>query len=223
MTEKIHILAVDDEPDIREIVRILLESKGYCVDCAASGTEAIAYVAAHPEVDLIILDNMMPGLSGVEACREIRARSAAPVLFLTARDDEVDVVRGLDAGAGDYVTKPFRMQELLSRIRAQLRIGAGKAAKGGFVRGEFLIDQEHMTVKRAGQALNLTLTEYRICVLLTANKSIVPRARLLEALWDDGARYVDDNTLSVHVSRLRDKVGSEHIRTLRGVGYQWVD
>lgn len=216
------IMLLEDDEALRGALGELFEREGYDVVTAGSLREARAAMSA--QIDLAVMDVSLPDGDGVSLCREWRKSGLeTPVLFLTARDDEVDVVRGLDAGAGDYVTKPFRMQELLSRIRAQLRIGAGKAAKGGFVRGEFLIDQEHMTVKRAGQALNLTLTEYRICVLLTANKSIVPRARLLEALWDDGARYVDDNTLSVHVSRLRDKVGSGHIRTLRGVGYQWVD
>lgn len=216
------IMLLEDDEALRGALGELFEREGYDVVTAGSLREARA--AMNAQIDLAVMDVSLPDGDGVSLCREWRKSGLeTPVLFLTARDDEVDVVRGLDAGAGDYVTKPFRMQELLSRIRAQLRIGAGKAAKGGFVRGEFLIDQEHMTVKRAGQALNLTLTEYRICVLLTANKSIVPRARLLEALWDDGARYVDDNTLSVHVSRLRDKVGSGHIRTLRGVGYQWVD
>ena len=121
MNENIHILAVDDEQDIREIVRILLESKGYSVDCAANGAEAIGYVKAHPEVDLIILDIMMPGLSGVEACREIRRFSAAPILFLTAKTMESDKDEAYTSGGDDYLGKPFSQAELLMKVNSLLR------------------------------------------------------------------------------------------------------
>ena len=141
------------------------------------------------------------------------------ILFLTAKDEEFDVVRGLDAGGNDYVSKPFRVQELLSRIRALLRrIAAPVVHATGFE-----IDQEKMQVRKDGEVLPLTLTEYRVLLMLIQRGSVVTRSSLLELLWDDGAKFVDDNTLSVHMSRLRDKVGAEHIRTVRGVGYQWVE
>ena len=113
------------------------------------------------------------------------------------------------------------MQELLSRFRAQLRRGRG--ADGALTRGEISVDRARMTAKKDGEPLNLTLTEYKVLLMLMTGRGVTPRARLLEALWDDGAKYIDDNTLSVHVSRLRDKVGAAHIRTVRGVGYQWLD
>ena len=107
MNERIHILAVDDEADIREIVRILLESKGYAVTRVASGSEAVDYISSHPETDLVIMDIMMPGLSGIEACSEIRKHSAAPILFLTAKTLETDKAAAYDAGGDDYLGKPF--------------------------------------------------------------------------------------------------------------------
>lgn len=143
-----------------------------------------------------------------------------PILFLTAKDEEYDIVRGLDSGGNDYVTKPFRVQELLSRVRALLRRNSTSAT----IRSDALqIDPERMTVRKNGEALALTLTEYKILVTLVQAGAVVTRNRLLELLWDVDANFVDDNTLSVHVSRLREKIGAKHIKTIRGVGYQWVE
>lgn len=131
-------------------------------------------------------------------------------------------MRGLDAGGNDYVTKPFRMMELLSRIRALLRTSRSQVSTT-LSRSGVEVDQEHMQVRKNGEPLQLTLTEYRILLALIQRNTIVPRNVLLEALWDVDSKFVDDNTLSVHVSRLREKIGSEHIKTIRGVGYQWAD
>jgi len=144
-----------------------------------------------------------------------------PILFLTAKDEEFDVVRGLDSGGNDYVTKPFRMQELLSRVRVLLRNSQPK--KAVLSRNGFTVDEERMQVQKNGEALPLTLTEYKILTMLLESKAVVQRERLLQVLWDDGGKFIDDNTLSVHMSRLREKVGADHIRTVRGVGYQWSD
>lgn len=210
------ILLVEDDGALRGALRELFEREGYEV-AAAAARSAMAAGA-----DLVVLDVGLPDGDGVALCRAWRAAGVeTPVLFLTARDDEIDVVRALDAGGGDYVTKPFRMQELLSRIRAQLRRGLG--ADGALTRGDISVDRARMTAKKDGEPLNLTLTEYKVLLMLMTGRGVTPRARLLEALWDDGAKYIDDNTLSVHVSRLRDKVGAAHIRTVRGVGYQWLD
>lgn len=214
------ILLVEDDGALRGALRELFEREGYEVAAAADAAAARSAMAAG--ADLVVLDVGLPDGDGVALCRAWRAAGVeTPVLFLTARDDEIDVVRALDAGGGDYVTKPFRMQELLSRIRAQLRRGRG--ADGALTRGEISVDRARMTAKKDGEPLNLTLTEYKVLLMLMTGRGVTPRARLLEALWDDGAKYIDDNTLSVHVSRLRDKVGSAHIRTVRGVGYQWLD
>ena len=214
------ILLVEDDGALRDALRELFEREGYEVAAAADAAAARSAMAAG--ADLVVLDVGLPDGDGVALCRAWRAAGVeTPVLFLTARDDEIDVVRALDAGGGDYVTKPFRMQELLSRIRAQLRRGRG--ADGALTRGEISVDRARMTAKKDGEPLNLTLTEYKVLLMLMTGRGVTPRARLLEALWDDGAKYIDDNTLSVHVSRLRDKVGAAHIRTVRGVGYQWLD
>lgn len=213
------ILLVEDDGALRGALRELFEREGYEVAAADAAAARSAMAAG---ADLVVLDVGLPDGDGVALCRAWRAAGVeTPVLFLTARDDEIDVVRALDAGGGDYVTKPFRMQELLSRIRAQLRRGRG--ADGALTRGDISVDRARMTAKKDGEPLNLTLTEYKVLLMLMTGRGVTPRARLLEALWDDGAKYIDDNTLSVHVSRLRDKVGAAHIRTVRGVGYQWLD
>lgn len=211
------ILLVEDDLYLRQGVKELLEREGYAVGTAASVREARALLLSGGW-DLLALDVALPDGDGVALCRERReAGLRQPILFLTVRDEEMDIVRGLDAGGNDYVTKPFRVQELLSRIRALLR----KDAPGLRRQGTLEIDQERMQVKREGALLALTPTEYRILLTLLRRRGVTTRETLLEALWDDGSKFVDDNTLSVHVSRLREKIGAGHIRTVRGVGYQW--
>ena len=157
----------------------------------------------------------------VSLCREWRMQGETrPILFLTAKDEEFDVVRALDSGGNDYVTKPFRMQELLSRLRVLLRNSMPQKA---LIRDGFTVDEARMQISKDGAALPLTLTEYKILAMLLKSKGVVPREQLLSALWDEGGKFIDDNTLSVHMSRLREKVGAERIRTVRGVGYQWQD
>ena len=212
------ILLVEDDTVLRGGLQELFEREGYEVTAAACASEARAKYA--PNIDLIVLDVTLPDGDGVSLCRGWRSEGVQqPILFLTAKDEEFDVVRGLDAGGNDYVTKPFRMQELLSRIRAQLRTAAPQQV----VRSGLEIDQTRMQVKKDGEILQLTLTEYKILVALIKRGTVVTRDMLLEALWDEGGKFVDDNTLSVHVSRLKNKIGAEHIRTVRGVGYQWND
>lgn len=212
------ILLVEDDTVLRGGLTELFEREGYEVTAAACAREARAKYA--PNIDLIVLDVTLPDGDGVSLCHSWRSEGVQqPILFLTAKDEEFDVVRGLDAGGNDYVTKPFRMQELLSRIRAQLRTSAPQQV----VRGGLEIDQTRMQVKKDGEVLQLTLTEYKILVSLIKRGTVVTRDMLLEALWDEGGKFVDDNTLSVHVSRLKNKIGAEHIRTIRGVGYQWND
>lgn len=211
------ILLVEDDLYLRQGVKELLEREGYAVGTAASLREARGLLRTGGW-DLLALDAALPDGDGVELCRECRAAGfCQPILFLTARDEEMDIVRGLDAGGNDYVTKPFRVQELLSRIRALLRRGAPGPRRLGALE----IDQERMQVKRDGELLPLTPTEYRILLTLLRRRGVTTRELLLVALWDEGAKFVDDNTLSVHVSRLREKIGAGHIRTVRGVGYQW--
>ena len=212
------ILLVEDDAALRSGLTELFTREGYDVNSAANAAEARRQFA--PTVDLIVLDVTLPDGNGVALCQEWRHQGVTtPILFLTAKDEEFDVVRGLDAGGNDYVTKPFRMMELLSRIRALLRRSAPAPVTAS---GELEIDQAHMQVRRSGEIIPLTLTEYRVLHMLVSSRSIVTREQLLEVLWDDGAKFVDDNTLSVHISRLREKIGAQHIKTIRGVGYQWL-
>ena len=213
------ILLVEDDTALRGALEELLCREGY--DVIKSSNVSSARSAMNSEVDLIMLDVGLPDGDGVSLCRQWRDEGVqTPILFLTAKDEELDVVRGLDAGGNDYVTKPFRMQELLSRIRALLR----RIQKETTVsRSGITLDKAKLQASRYGEVLLLTVTEYKILAKLISERSIITRAALLDALWDVDSRFVDDNTLSVHVSRLREKVGSSHIKTIRGVGYQWVD
>lgn len=213
-----NILLVEDDPYLSQGLTELLQKNGYSPFPAAVVSQARAAIQSRG-FDLLILDVTLPDGDGVSFCRELREQGrATPILFLTARDEEFDIVRGLDAGGNDYVTKPFRIQELLSRIRVLLRKDFGPLA-----RGSLLLDTQRMQVSRAGEILPLTLTEYRILLCLIRQRGVATRDILLNALWDNDGKFVDDNTLSVHVSRLREKIGSDHIQTIRGVGYKWVD
>ena len=213
------ILLVEDDSALREALEELLCREGYDVIKASNVSSARS--ALNSEVDLVMLDVGLPDGDGVSLCRQWRDEGVqTPILFLTAKDEELDVVRGLDAGGNDYVTKPFRMQELLSRIRALLRRNQKEATVS---RSAITLDKAKLQASRDGEVLMLTVTEYKILAKLISERSIITRAALLDALWDVDSRFVDDNTLSVHVSRLREKVGSSHIKTIRGVGYQWVD
>lgn len=213
------ILLVEDDTALRGALEELLCREGY--DVIKSSNVSSARSAMNSEVDLIMLDVGLPDGDGVSLCRQWRDEGVqTPILFLTAKDEELDVVRGLDAGGNDYVTKPFRMQELLSRIRALLRRNQKETTVS---RSGITLDKSKLQASRDGEVLLLTVTEYKILAKLISERSIITRAALLDALWDVDSRFVDDNTLSVHVSRLREKVGSSHIKTIRGVGYQWVD
>ena len=213
------ILLVEDDSALRGALEELLCREGYDVVKASNVRSAREGLDA--TADLVILDVGLPDGDGVELCRCWRSEGVqTPILFLTAKDEEMDVVRGLDSGGNDYVTKPFRMQELLSRIRALLRRNRRETT---ITRSGITLDTAKLQAARDGEVLLLTVTEYKILAKLISSRSIITRAVLLEALWDLDSRFVDDNTLSVHVSRLREKIGGSHIKTIRGVGYQWVD
>ena len=213
------ILLVEDDAALRSALEELLLREGYEVIKAPNMRSAQETMKS--EIDLAMLDVGLPDGDGVSLCRQWRSEGVqTPILFLTAKDEELDVVRGLDAGGNDYVTKPFRMQELLSRIRALLRRNQKEATVS---RSGITLDKAKLQASRGGEVMLLTVTEYKILAKLISERSIVTRAALLDALWDVDSRFVDDNTLSVHVSRLREKVGGSHIKTIRGVGYQWVD
>ena len=222
MEEKIAILVVDDEPDIRRICRILLENGGYCVYEAATGLEAVTLVRQHPEIDLILMDIMMPDLNGYDACSRIRACSTAPVLFLTARDAVSDRVKGLDSGANDYLVKPFSLEELLARVRAMTRKSFGSSSNVLAV-ADLELDIASKTVTRGGAQIMLSAKEYALLEYLMVNKGrILSREKIEDHIWnfdyEGGTNVVD-----VYISYLRKKIDDGHkkklIHTVRGRGY----
>ncbi len=218
---KSRILVVEDDVFLREGLCELLTKEDYEPIPACNCLEG-KKIFTKNTFDLVILDVMLPDGNGVELCNFIRSTDTeTPILFLTACDEEFQIVRGLDAGADDYVTKPFRLLELLSRIRALLR---RKPATTTYNIGDISVDISNMTVKKDNETLFLTPTEFHILrTLMQNNGAIVTRASLLEKIWDSDGNFIDDNTLSVHISRLRDKIGAEHIVTARGIGYKWED
>ncbi|WP_030163589.1 response regulator transcription factor [Spirillospora albida] len=215
------ILVVEDEPTIAKAVADRLAAEGFTVDLAADGPAAVER-ARDREPHLIVLDVMLPGFDGLEVCRRVQAERPVPVLMLTARDDETDLLVGLGVGADDYLTKPFSMRELVARIRAVLRrVGraADQPAPTPLRAGPLEIDPAARRVRRAGTEVHLTPTEFDLLSCLARNQgTVLTRAVLLEQVWDwtdgSGTRVVD-----THVKALRRKLGADLIRTVHGVGY----
>jgi DNA-binding response OmpR family regulator len=219
------ILVVEDDERIRSSMRLALEDEGYAVDDVGSGEEAITRFAVEP-CDLALIDLMLPGIDGFETCRSLRRVSTVPVIMVTARSDTHDVVAGLEAGADDYVTKPFVAKELAARIRALLRRSRteeGASAVLSF--GDVEIEPDAGVVRRAGEEVHCTRTEFRLlCELANHPGKVLSREQLLERVW--GYDYFGDGRLvDVHVRRLRTKVEPDpasprFILTVRGMGYK---
>ncbi|MEE1942607.1 two-component system response regulator CseB [Streptomyces sp. TRM 70361] len=227
-----HVLFVEDDDVIREATQLSLERNGFTVTAAADGLDGLAaFRSRHP--DIALLDVMLPGLDGVSLCRRIREESLVPVIMVSARADSIDVVLGLEAGADDYVTKPFDSTVLVARIRAVLRRfdhaatasagqdGGGGAAGPGTLRfGDLEIDTEGMEVRRDGAPVLLTPTEMRLLLEFSAAPgTVLSRDRLLERVWDYDWGG-DTRVVDVHVQRLRGKIGQRRIETVRGFGYK---
>ncbi len=212
------ILVVEDDNFLRDGLFEMLTKEGYSVFTAENCVKA-EEVFGRENPDLLLLDVMLPDGDGFSVCKKIREKnSEVPILFLTACDDEYQIVRGLEAGADDYVTKPFKLLELLSRIKSVLR----RSKKTVYSTADLIVDTSNMSVKKDGEMLLLTPTEFHILRILMKNEGvIVTRAMLLENIWDQDGAFIDDNTLSVHISRLREKIGAKHIATIRGIGYRW--
>jgi two-component system response regulator RegX3 len=223
------ILVVDDEAAIRETVGYALRGEGYEVADAADGEEALE-IARSNGFDVLILDLMLPKLSGVEVCRRLRAESDVPILLLTAKDAEVDRVLGLEAGADDYVTKPFSMAELVSRVRAILRRrDLDRSASGGAVHrvGGLTLDLVRYGAQVDGRAVNLTRSEFKLLALLAGEpERVFSRREIMQHLWESS--YVgDQRACDIHVSNVRRKIERdpahpERLLTVRGVGYRLV-
>ena len=222
------VLVVEDEESFSDALSYMLTREGYEVHTVATGPEALtAYDTTG--ADLILLDLMLPGLSGTEVCRQLRTRSNVPIIMLTAKDSEIDKVVGLELGADDYVTKPFSSRELLARIRAVLRRGneptSTESTPDILTAGPFRMDVERHTVSVDGQPVQLRLKEFELLQVLLRNAGrVLTRGQLIDRVW--GSDYVGDTkTLDVHVKRLRSKIESDpaqprHVITVRGLGYK---
>ena len=220
------ILLVEDDLRLRQDIQELLEKQGYTVVTVEGYQAALQMVLNREPVDLYLVDVMLPDGDGFALCGKIRERDGSPLLFLTACSDEESIVRGLNLGADDYVTKPFRTRELLSRIQANLRRTMVRH-DGCLYSGELVLDRDAQTVYRGGEPLKLSKTEYRLMVFLMENPGIVlKRELILQHIWDGEGRFVEDNTLSVVMSRLRRKVGeyqgSPYWEVVWGIGYRYL-
>jgi two-component system response regulator RegX3 len=220
------ILIVEDEASLSEPLAFLLGREGYDTTIVDNGLAAVAEFDRNGS-DLILLDLMLPGLSGTEVCREIRSRSSVPIIMLTAKDSEVDIVVGLELGADDYVTKPYSTRELLARIRAILRRRVEDEDDRELIleAGAVRMDVERHTVTVAGRDTPMPLKEFELLELLLRNSGrVLTRGQLIDRVW--GADYVGDTkTLDVHVKRLRSKIEADpanpvHLVTVRGLGYK---
>jgi DNA-binding response OmpR family regulator len=217
------ILLVDDEESVQKLLTYPLEQEGFRVLQAGDGEEALRRFEAE-HVDLVVLDLMLPRLDGLEVCRRLRAQSTVPIIMLTARDDELDKVVGLELGADDYITKPFSIREFRSRVRALLRRAALSPDGGNrdviAIEG-LAIDLSKRLVELDGRQIDLTYVEFELLRALVAKPGrVFSRQALLQGLWGDYA-YREPRTIDVHIRHLREKLGEpELIQTVRGVGYR---
>ncbi len=220
------ILVVDDAASVRQLLQEYLTEQGFRVVTAVNGREAI-YSARQEQPDLIMLDLMMPEMDGYEFLRHYRRESRAPVIVITAREEEADAVLGLELGADDYIIKPFRMRELVSRVRAVLRRAEGEAEPGRILReGDLALDVAARAVRVRGEALHLTPTEFDLLALLMASPGrVFTREQLLETISEKGFTGLE-RTLNVHMRNLRAKIEPDparpfYIETVFGVGYRF--
>ena len=231
MPDSSTILLVDDEDSIQTLLAYPLERDGYRVVQARDGDEALR-LFREQEIDLVVLDLMLPKVDGLEVCRRIRAESTVPIVMLTARDDELDTVLGLELGADDYITKPFSIREFRSRVKALLRRAAIPPPSARLEEvtdhGDLRVDMRRRAVEVRGAPVQLTFVEFELLALLAANPGVVwTRRQLLERLRG-GADYREPRTIDVHVRHLREKIEArphepELILTVRGVGYRYRD
>jgi two-component system response regulator RegX3 len=222
------VLVVEDEESFSDALSYMLRKEGFEVSVAATGTQALTEFD-RTGADIVLLDLMLPEMSGTEVCRQLRSRSNVPIIMVTARDSEIDKVVGLEIGADDYVTKPYSPRELVARVRAVLRRHSGEAVEvtaPTLAAGPVRMDVERHVVTVSGDAVPLPLKEFELLEMLLRNAGrVLTRGQLIDRVW--GADYVGDTkTLDVHVKRLRSKIEPEpstprHIVTVRGLGYKF--
>ena len=228
MTNKHTILIIEDEKNIGNYMEAIVTSNQYKAIRARNGMSGISLCVSH-HPDLILLDLGLPDIDGMDVLKKLREFSTVPVIVISARTQEREKVEALDAGADDYITKPFRLGELFSRIQALLRRTGIQKREGraGLSHGDIFIDLEGNRAWLAGRKLELTGVEFRLlCLMVRSAGRVVTRDMILEELWDGRGRFVDDNTLSVYIRRLREKIEEDpsspgHLVTIRGLGYCW--
>jgi len=223
------ILIADDESDIRNLIKISLEENGYTVLTAQNGKEAW-HILTTQEVHLAILDVMMPVMDGFNLLRKIREHSTIPVIFLTARADDMDKVLGLGLGADDYLAKPFSIAELVARVGAQLRrnneyLSPKEKSNTSITYGNLTIDKEKCCVFKDGELIELGAKEYKLLLhFMEHPEKVFTKKQLYDAVWDE-EYYFDDNTVMVHISRIRNRIEDDpqkpkYLKTIRGIGYK---
>ncbi|MCI5510546.1 MAG: response regulator transcription factor [Oliverpabstia sp.] len=220
------VLVVEDDNIIREGLQISLRQDGYDVLTAATQNAALDTISGNQTIDAFLLDVMLPDGDGYTICREIRKKSDAPILFLTACDDEVHTVLALEQGADDYIAKPFRIRELLARMKAILRrVGKDVVQQSRIAIGDNELDLQAGKVYRNQKNIELTAMEYRLLLIFVNHRGqTLSRKQLLTDIWDEAGDFVNDNTLTVYIKRLREKLGDFEgqplIQTVRGIGYR---
>lgn len=221
------ILYVEDDLSLIDGLKYTLEASGYFVDNARTVKEALSLYPRN-QYELLLLDVTLPDGTGFDICKEVRNSSTVPIIFLTASDQEISIVRGLDMGGDDYITKPFKLNELLSRIKALLRRSTQFSGTEVLEANGIKIDTVERLVWKNGELLELTLVEYKLlCLFLQNPNHLLSREMILDRMWDGNGNYVDDNTLSVYIRRLRSKIeenpnAPKYLLTERGFGYKWV-
>ena len=227
MGEKETILVIDDEPKILEAVKTYLTMGGYTVLCANNGMEALN-LFEHNRISLMLLDLMLPGLSGEDLCKKIRRVSDVPIIMITAKVDEASIIHGLNIGADDYVTKPFSLRQLLARVQAVLRRRGGTTVGAPLAYKDLLVDTEQRVASRGGAALTLTRDEFNILALLMSRQTkIFTRYEILDAVKGDDFDG-SDRAIDSHIKRLRARIGDDpktpkYITTVYGMGYRMVE
>ena len=211
------ILLIEDNKAIAKGLSFSLQNAGYETELCHSCEEA--YVKIGGDFAVMIVDISLPDGNGFELYRDIRRVNQAPVIFLTALDDEDSIVKGFDLGAEDYITKPFSTRELIARVKRLTR-----KSESTVTVGEIILDLDKQAVFKSGEKIELTALEYRICSLLMQNHgAVVTREMILEKIWDIAGNYVNDNTLSVYIRRIRQKLGTDQLKTVKGAGYRMED
>ncbi len=219
------ILVADDEAEIREVLRLYLEKEGYEIVEAAEGTEAVRLIREE-KIDLALLDIMMPGMDGYRVLRNIREENNLPVIMLSAKSSDSDKILGLDLGADDYITKPFSLTALVSKVGALLKRFPAEQPKT-IVSGNITLYPEEKRAAKNGENLVLTAREYSLLAFFMENPmKVLSRGQLLESIWDIEGNFVDENTLSVNIRRLREKIEDNPsapaiLKNIRGLGYIW--